>query len=98
MKPLVLDLCSDACAGRAPGTEQSRAARRRSRLSSPAGLDRSKQAVPVETEQRDRRADGRRGPLGRLGAHSITWARSVGCFGARDTKRMLVFMASVRAR
>lgn len=28
MKPLVLDLCSEACAGRAPGTQQSRAARR----------------------------------------------------------------------
>jgi hypothetical protein len=46
MKPLVLDLCSDACAGRAPGTKQSLAARRviTTELRK-AGLDPFEQAV-----------------------------------------------------
>ncbi|HEY6556471.1 MAG TPA: M28 family peptidase [Polyangiaceae bacterium] len=47
MKPLVLDLCSEACAGRAPGTEQSRAARRAITTElRRAGLDPFEQAVP----------------------------------------------------
>ena len=46
MKPLVLDLCSEACAGRAPGTKQSLAARRviTTELRK-AGLDPFEQAV-----------------------------------------------------
>lgn len=47
MKSLVLDLCSEACAGRAPGTEQSRAARRAITTElRKGGLDPFEQAVP----------------------------------------------------